>query len=164
MQKPTKPDAPWLPDLEQSQEAYEVACIVAEEYGISVRDLYEHRRIHPLPEARFGAWFILFSRGMTYSHLARLFNCTHGAVLNGVKKFSGFLEYDRKVQQRWQRIGHLANLSKTNNEYLAEVRGCCTVRSNRELSETAVRERALAQVESGLVLMDVQRISKREEA
>ena len=162
MSKLTKPKVDYIPDLEQSQEAFEIAHAVAEEYGIELRDLYEHRRMHPLPEARFMAWYILYGRGMTYSHLARLFNCTHGAVLNGVAQFKGYLDIDRKVQQRWQRVGHLANLGNTVNEYIAEVKGSCTVRSNKELSETAVRERALAQVESGLVMLNVSRINKQE--
>lgn len=164
MSRLTKPDVEYIPDLEQSQEAFEIAVAVSEEYGVKLRDIYEHRRMHPLPEARFMVWFILYSRGFTYSHLARLFNCTHGAVMNGVAQFKGYLEVDPKVMRRWEKLAHLSKVGDFVNEYVAELKGSCVVRSNQPLSESAITERAKAQAEAGLVLLNVSRINKQEGA
>ena len=159
-----KPDVDWLPNLDQSQEAFEIAHAVAEEYRLDVRVLYERSRMHPIPEARFMVWYILYSRGFTYSHLGRLFNRDHGSIMNGVANFKSYSSFDRNVMQRWERMAPLANTDKLCNEYVTQITGSCTVRSNHELSEAAIRERALAQCEAGLVMMDVSRITKQEAA
>jgi hypothetical protein len=157
-----KPKEPFVPDIQMSQEGFEVANFVANEYGIAVEELYAAKRLKPLPEARFMCWTILYQRGFTYSHIARLFDHTHGSIMNGVKQFRQFLEVDALVRKRWERVKWMVHATHLCNSWDVTLNGSVVVRSNHDLHEAAVSERALAQVESGLVLLSVSRINKQQ--
>lgn len=157
-----KPKQPFAPDIHMAQEGLEVANYVANEYGIPIEELYAARRTKPLPEARFMCWVILYQRGFTYTHIARMFDHTHGSIMNGISQFKQFLEVDSVVRKRWERVKWMVHASELSNAWDVTLSGAVVVRSNHDLHEAAVSERALAQVESGLVLLSVSRINKQQ--
>ena len=163
MVRTVKPNEDWCPSDENANEAFKIACAVAQEYDMDVKKLYIPGRAGLVSEARFMVWHICSNRGMTKSNIGRLFKRHHGAVMHGLKQFANLLEYDRKVLRRWDRMKALLDTDKLANEWQTEIHGTATVRSNKDLSEQTIAQIALNQVETGQVPMRVSKIVQQEQ-
>lgn len=67
-------------------------------YGISLPELLGPSRLRPIAWARFHCYAELYSRGMTSSEIARLFNREHSTIRHGVKRAA---EFQYNMFPRW---------------------------------------------------------------
>ena len=86
----------------------EIVKHVAEQFRVRPKAILSRDRHAPIAEARQMAMVIMFLRGLTYCHTARLFDRTHGAVLHAKATLEQRLTFCKATKTRWQAVKHLA--------------------------------------------------------
>ena len=76
----------------------ETIRVIGERYGIGLADLLGPSRLRPIAWARFHAYAELYSRGMTSSEIARVFNREHSTIRHGIKRAA---EFQYNMFPRW---------------------------------------------------------------
>ena len=71
---------------------------IGQRYGVSLPDLLGPSRLRPIAWARFHAYAELYSRGMTSSEIARVFNREHSTIRHGIKRAA---EFQYNMFPRW---------------------------------------------------------------
>jgi len=85
---------------------------VCELYGITLESLSSKTRIRNVVEARFVLFYILHKiQGLTSPEVGKLFNKNHATVLHGCTTISGFIEFDKKFEEK---VSKLINQNKFN--------------------------------------------------
>lgn len=78
---------------------------VADEYGVTMAEIWEHNRLSDVSEAREMIMY-LFARelGMTRVRIGRALGRAHSTVVHGIKRMEDLIEVDRTVAGRHRRI------------------------------------------------------------
>ncbi len=105
------------PGLERSQatpkEKQENLIIqVCEMYDITLEALTGKTRLRQVVEARYILFYILHKiQGKTSVYVSNLFNRNHATVLHGCNTIAGFIEFDKKFEEK---VSKLINQNKYN--------------------------------------------------
>lgn len=76
----------------------ETIRLIGERYGVGLPELLGPSRLRPIAWARFHAYAELYSRGMTSSEIARVFNREHSTIRHGIKRAA---EFQYNMFPRW---------------------------------------------------------------
>jgi len=95
--------------MTEKQKRNLIVKLVADEFGIRVKDIMGRDRHVPLPEARQMAMVIVrLHVGLTLEGTGRLFSRDHGTVLHAERVLRQRLTYCKQTKAHWAAVQHLA--------------------------------------------------------
>ena len=146
-------------------EAKRVVTRVSEALEVTPRDIFSHRRPQDIVDARWLCWYALWLRGYTMSEIGKWWSRDHTGVSYAIGKVRFYIKSgDNTFKHKVDAVGSLLDVSAFRYRYEVDMSGKAIVLCAHQLTEASLKERAIVEIERGLVTMNVENVEEVEAA
>ena len=136
---------------------------VGDRLDVKFSEIMGRCRRDDIVRARWFVWYALILRGYSYTNVAKTFGVHHTAVSHAVQSLRMRIAInDRPTMKAVARLIHILDTARQRFRYAITVSGNVIVTSSIELEPATLRERALAEVETGACDFTTQTIERKE--
>ncbi len=125
---------------------------VSDVLGVSREKILNYGRQQHVVDARWFVWYALYLRGYTVTQIGDAFGRHHTGVSHALREIRARYQVnDRRTKKITAQLWHILDHDLQKYQYQVELKGNVIVTSSTELSGHSIRERALAEVDRGVV-------------